>query len=352
MKTSTAVSASFAAACLVVLWVFSHPAPDLPSSFDDLVFDTIFELGTETGAPHQVFEGIWDIEASSDGRLAVLDLGGPGVHLFNSEGGHISSLTEIGLGEGQLDRPSGIAWSMPGRLTLWDPGSSWVSSFDVGLGSLTFRGRWRAFAFGETGFCSVRDRTYISYWHDGKIIHEFGLEGPVASFGEAPHVVGVDQLGPELREIAIEELTPSALLCTPRGVMDVSFTQSLVRLHGEDGQEVWSREIEDFNPIIAYSDDGIGLGRRFDAGKGSHLLRSVVPWGDSMVLIQHEVRMREIPDEGEIIILESRLLSLENGDEMARTRDLPLVSGAQGDRLYLVRDSPLSKVTVVRVDLG
>ena len=162
------------------------------------------------------------------------------MHLFDSDGGYISSLTEIGLEEGQIDRPSGIAWSDSGRLMLWDPGSSWVSIFEAGTETLAFKNRWRAFAFGETGFCSVGDRTYMSYLLNGQIIHELGADGPVRSFGEAPHVAGADELGPELQEIAVEELTPSELFCTRSGVIDVSFVQSMVRLHDERGVEVWS----------------------------------------------------------------------------------------------------------------
>ena len=153
-----------------------------------------------------------------------------------------------------------------------------------------------------------------------------------------------------LRDIAVEELTPSALLCTDLGVLDVNFVQSGVRLHDFDGNEIWSRELSDFRPIVAYSDDGIGLGRAFDQGEGSHLLRSVVPWGSSHVLVQHELRTREIPEEGDPEVFESRLLELTDGAEVARTRDFPLVFEAQGRRLYLLRQEPFAAVTVVEVN--
>jgi len=321
---------------------------ELPTTLEGLMLDTLVEIGAESGASYETFQGIWDIEADAEGRLAVLDLGGPAVHVFDSDGRHVASLDATGLEEGQLDRPSGIAWSEPGELMVWDPGSSWVSSFDVGA-SIEFEDRWRAFAFGETGFCVSGDRTFISFWLNDQVVHELGPDGPVRSFGVAPAVVGADVLGPELREIAIEELTPSALLCTPEGVLDVSFVQSLVRLHDMDGVEMWSRGFDDVNPIVVYSDDGIGLGREFDGVDGSHLLRSVVPWGASMVLVQHEIRLREIPEEGDVEVFESRLLRLADGSEVARTRDLPLVLGAQGRRLYLVSVEPYPKVSVVEV---
>ena len=320
-----------------------------PATLEGLVLDTLFEVGAGTGGV--TFGGIWDVEAAPDGRFAVLDLEAPAVHVFDAAGALLGSVDESGLDEGSLDRPSGLAWS--GRdLLVWDPGSSWITRFTLGASGVEFADRSRAFAFGETGFCSFGGRTYLSYWQDGEVVHEIGTEGPVRSFGPAPKVVGVDSLGAELQEIAIEELTPSALLCTDAGVLDVSFMQSGIRLHDQDGTPLWSRELEDYTPIVAYTPDGMGLGRRFDASRGSHLLRSVVPWGASFALVQHELRTQEIPDEGEVEVFESRLIRLEDGAETARTRSLPLILSAQGTRLYLATPGPSPTVLVVEASTG
>jgi hypothetical protein len=234
---------------------------------------------------------------------------------------------------------------------VWDPGASWISTFRIGGGGVDFVARRRAFAFGETGFCATGERAFVSYFgfQDGNVVHEIGLEGPVRSFGVAPEVAGSDALGPELLELATEELTPSALLCGPAGVLEVGFVQSIVRLHALDGTELWRRSFEAFRPVVVYSDDGIGLGRAFDEGEGSHLLRSVVPWGARHVLIQHELRRREIPAAGEAEVIESRLIRLEDGSEVSRTRTLPLVLAARGRRMALARLGDVAGVTVVQV---
>jgi hypothetical protein len=332
---------------VVALAACAEDVPELPTALDALVLDTLFELGAATGESWQAFEGVWDVEVDAEGRVAILDIGGPAVHVYDARGAHVATLAEKGLQPGRLDRPSGIAWSEPGALLVWDPGSSWVSGFRVTRDALAPTESFRAFAFGETGFCTQRGRTYLSYLLAGEVVHEVGADGPVRSFGAAPAVVGAETLGPELREIAEEELTPSALLCTPDGVVEVSFVQSLVRLHDLDGTELWSRGLDGFRPIVAYSDDGVGLGRAFDAGEGSHLLRSVVAWGRSRVLVQHELRQREFPEEGEVEVIESRLLDLTDGSEVARSRTLPLVLAAGGRRLFLVRQRPYPVVTVV-----
>lgn len=323
-------------------------ASEGPTAFAALELDTLFSVGTAAGEPWETFGGIWDVEASADGRFAVLDLEAPAVHVFDRRGTHVGSITQTGLEPGALDRPTGIAWSADGELLVWDPGSSWITTFTVGGAGVRYAARRRAFAFGETGFCSAGGRIFLSYWQDGSIIHEIGPDGgPVRSFGPAPAVVGIETLGPELQEIATEELTPSGLLCVPQGVLDVSFVQSLIRFHDLDGTLRWSRELADFVPIVAYSDDGMGLGRRFDAVRGSHLLRSIVSLGGGMVLVQHEVRTQEIPEEGEVEVFESRLVRLADGAEMDRTRSLPLFLAGEGTRLYAVREKPFPQVVVL-----
>jgi hypothetical protein len=344
-----------AAAGLVMVTACGGDEVELLSSFDELSLDTLFVVGAAEGEAWETFGGIWDVEAAPDGRFAVLDLEAPAVHVFDARGSHIGSITETGLGPGALDRPSGITWSGAGTLQVWDPGSSWISRFAVSASGVRYTDRRRAFAFGETGFCSTAGRTYLSYfqWNDdrfldGRVVHEIGPEGgAIRSFGDAPPLAGGETLGPELLEIATEELTPSGLLCTARGVLDVSFMQSLIRLHDLDGTLMWRRELEDFTPVVAYTDDGMGLGRGFDEVNGSHLLRSVVSIGEGMALVQHEVRRQEIPEEGEPEVFESRLIRIADGVEVDRTRALPLFLAGQGRRLYEVRERPFPQVIVL-----
>jgi len=315
-----------------------------PASLQALALDTVFVLGAEGGQPWEVFGGIWDVESSAGGDFAVLDLEAPAVHVFDASGAHVGSIDQTGLDEGALDRPSGIAWSGDGQLLVWDPGSSWISRFAVRASGVEFQDRWRAFAFGETGFCADGERTYLSYWQDGQVVHRIGEEGITASFGVAPGIPGVETLGLELQEIAVEELTPSGLLCTREGVLDVSFFASHVRLSDPDGSVLWERDFDAFNPLVVYTPDGMGLGRQFDAVDGSHLLRSVVEWGEGLALVQHELRTQEFPEEGEVEAFESRLIRLEDGLEIDRTRDLPLILAAHGTRLYAVHTVPYPQV--------
>lgn len=320
-----------------------------PLSFSSLAFDTAFVLGTDASGASIAFEGVWDIEVGPSGRLAVLDIGPPAVHIYDPEGEHVASIDASGLDEGQLDRPSGIVWSRPGELRVWDPGSSWVSRFEVSANEAVFVDRYRAFAFGETGFCVRNDRAFLSYFGEGQVVHEIGETGITNSFGAAPAIDGGDSLGAELLDIATEELTPSALLCTDHGIVDVSFVQRPARLHSFDGEVQWAKDLEGVRPIAAYSDDFIGLGRAFDEGEGSHLLRALVPWGEDHILVQHELRRSEYPEPGDPELFESRIIALADGSEVDRTRDLPLLLAAGHGRLYFVEQRPVPTITVVQL---
>jgi hypothetical protein len=317
-----------------------------PPALQELAFDTLFTIGVPQGATWEAFGGIWDLDVSPSGYLALLDIDAAQVHVYDAAGAHVGSIVETGLEEGALEGPAGLAWSGPTDLLIWDPGASWISRFSVGDGGVEFVERWRGFAFGETGFCAVGDRTYLSYWADGLVVHEIGADEVVASFGAAPDIPGVDTLGPELQEIAIEELSPSGLSCGPSGVLDVSFFGSRVRFHDLDGTELWAHDFADFNPLAVYSSDGMGLGREFSP-EGTQLLRSVVGWGEDMALVQHELRTQEFPPEGEVEVIESRLIRLSDGAEVDRSRDLPLVRATWGSRLYTVRDAPFAQVVAV-----
>lgn len=314
-----------------------------------LTLDTVFAIGAADGETWEAFEGIWEVEASPAGYVAVLDIGSSQVHVYDAAGLHVGSVLDSGLDAGALSGPDGLAWRSGSELLVWDPGSSWVSEFTVGPQGIEFVDRQRAFAFGETGFCAAGERTYLSYWQSGVVVHELGPDGPSNSFGPAPDIPGVETLGPELQEIAIEELTPSALLCAPGGVLDVSAFGSQLRMHSADGELLWSRDADDFNPLVVFTPDGMGLGRQFDENEGTHLFESVVGWGEEMALVQHELLRREFPEVGEVPVIESRLIRLADGEEVDRTRDLPQIAATWGQRIYAIRDEPFPQVLAIEV---
>jgi hypothetical protein len=325
-------------------------AAALPATLQGLATDTLFEIGASQGESWRSFGGIWDVDVSSSGNTAVLDIESAQVHVYDSTGAHVGSVLTAGLDPGSLEAPSGLTWAGDDDLLVWDPGTSTISQFDVSTTGVQFEERVAAYAFGETGFCADDDHTYLSYWQNGLVVHEIGDAGVDRSFGTAPQIPGMSELGPELQEIGIEELSPSELLCTPAGVLDVAFFGSRIRLHDHAGTLVWEREFEEFNPLSVYSPDGMGLGRQFDATQGTSLLHSIVAWGADHALVQHEIRTREFLEEGEVPVLESRLIRLSDGAEVDRSRELPRILATWGSRFYVVVDDPFPRIVVLEVN--
>ncbi|MEX1258012.1 MAG: hypothetical protein WEG36_10365 [Gemmatimonadota bacterium] len=322
----------------------------LPPRLERLRVDTLFAIGAQSGEPWETFGGIWDVATAPDGRFAVLDVDAVAVHLFDGAGAPLGSIADQGLDPGTLRSPTGIAWNGGDELRVWDPGSSWISRFSVGPSGAEFVDRHRAFAFGETGFCTSEGRVFLSYFQDGQVIHEIGGDGAIVrSFSPAPDVAGMETLVLELQELALEELTPSKLLCVSGGVLEASYFQSRIQFHDTEGRLVWSRELADFTPVLAYSPDDMGVGLQYAEGDGSHLLRSVVPWGDGRALLQHELRVEGSRPDGAADPIESRLIRLEDGAEEARTRSLPLILGTRGNRVFEVRQRPVPQVLVLEV---
>lgn len=325
----------------------AEAAGGLPSSLQGIAGDTIFEIGAAQGESWQTFGGIWDVDVSPSGFVALLDIETGQVHVYDEAGGHVGSVSQKGVDPGALEAPAALAWGGAGDLLVWDPGTSNISDFNVSSAGVEFEQRWPAFAFGETGFCADGERRYMSYWQDGLVVHQIGNAGVERSFGAVPEIPGMETLGPELQEIAVEELSPSELLCTPSGVLDVAFFGSKMRLHDSAGALVWEKKFEEFNPMSVFTPDSMGLGRQFDEAEGSSLLHSVLEWGDEHAMIQHEIRTAEFVAEGEVPVVESRLVRLADGAEVDRTRELPRVLASWGRRLYIVVDDPFPKVVVL-----
>jgi len=328
------------------------PAPmpaESPSHLQNLHFDTLAIIGDPAGDAWEAFVGIWDVTVAQDGTFAVLDSQAPAVHVYDDQGGHLTSISEDGFQLGQLSRPSGASWTPGGELHVWDPSNRRISLYSVSAVGSEFVSMRNAEAFGETGFCALGDRTYLSFLMDGRIVHEVGTGGTIThSFSEAPSITGIDAIPDGAREMALEDLTPSRLLCLNDRIVEVSYFQPRIRLHDPEGSTIWTTELDGFRPVTPISPDGMGVGFEYAAGEGSHMARSVVPWGDGTVLVQYELRAPGPRPAGQDFHgLESRLIDLATGEELDRTSDLPLFLGARGDRFIQVRQSPQPQVVVL-----
>jgi len=319
------------------------------TGIEELTFDTLAVLGSPQGQPWEAFGGVWDVAVTSDGRFAVIDFQAPAVHVYGADAGHLGSVAARGSGPGELLGPSGIGWDAGGHLVVWDPSNGRISRYSVDAGGTRFVDQRRAFAFGETGFCTLGDRVYLSFLQDDHVVHEINPDAGIAhSFSPAPDVIGIEAISGGAREMALEDLTPSRLLCAEGRVIEVGFFQPRVQAFSPDGDLLWSRELDDFTPVLPVSPDDMGVGFEYDEASGSHMARSVVPWGANHALVQYEVRRPgPRPAGADFHALESRLIRTDSGEEVSRTWDLPLILASGGDRLFAVRQFPVPQVLVL-----
>jgi len=333
----------------------STPAPASIGSgetelrIEGLTFDTVAAIGNPQGQPWEAFGGVWDVAVASDGRFAVIDFQAPAVHVFGSDATHLGSVAARGSGPGDLLGPSGIGWDASGHLVVWDPSNGRISRYAIGAGGPQFVDQRRAFAFGETGFCTLGDRVYLSFLQDDHVVHEIRPDAGIAhSFASVPDVTGIDAISGGAREMALEDLSPSRLLCAAGRVIEVGFFQPRIQAFSPDGDLLWSRELDNFIPVLPVSPDDMGVGFEYDEANGSHMARSVIPWGENHALIQYEIRRPGPRPEGaDFHALESRLIRTDSGEELGRTRELPLILAAGGDRLFAVRQFPAPQVLIL-----
>ena len=325
-----------------------------PGSLAGLRFDTLAVIGNPDGAAWEAFGGIWDVAMASDGSFAVLDAQAPAVHLFDAQGGPAGSILGRGFVLGELSRPSGIGWSAGGDLFVWDPANRRISRFAMSPSGPAYGDMRGAEAFGETGFCVLGDRLYLSFLEGSEIVHEVAPAGGLGnSFSDAPAVIGIDAIPDAARGMAIEDLTLSRILCVDGQILEVSDFQPRLRLHDADGSTRWTTELADFVPVLPHSPDGMGVGFQYAEGTGSHMARSAVAWGNGAALVQYELRQPgSRPAGADFHALESRLIDLATGRELDRSRELPLLLGGQGNRFLEVRQTPVPQVLLLERQSG
>jgi YD repeat-containing protein len=75
--------------------------------------------------------GRTDVDADGQGRIYVLDSGGPRVQIFDAQGKFMRSIGKSGEGPGEMKMPSQIAVSRDAKLAVFDMGLQRISIFDA-----------------------------------------------------------------------------------------------------------------------------------------------------------------------------------------------------------------------------
>jgi hypothetical protein len=311
-------------------------------------------VGQLDGADHQIFGEIADVRAAEGETFFVLDRQAREVWWYESSGEPVASLRQRGSGPGELARPRAIDVSDHGTVTVFDDTNSRYSVYDVTDAEFRFLGSFEPLG-GEVTVgrhvCSVRDRVFIQTVHDGRLIHEVSLSGEILrSFGSIEHA-SEDSFGPAAPMVeAVKNSGHLTCFTHPDVIVAVGRYLPLVRAFSLDGEQIWQSELNDIRNIGF--GPGVGLNPIIDDEHGSHMGESVVRWNEERLLVQYSVTW---PDgigaddrDRDHYLVESRLLEIDSGREVARSVDLPLVVDASQGRYFGFRNVPVPQVVAYR----
>lgn len=119
----------------IFIAVFLTSCSSDPKSYDSI--NHLPEINTEllfeiSGNNDAAFSRISDVKVSSNGTIIVADASANRIHLFNSEGGYLSTALRDGRGPGEVQNLLGrIALSDDDRLTIYDQSLRRLSIFDL-----------------------------------------------------------------------------------------------------------------------------------------------------------------------------------------------------------------------------
>jgi len=303
----------------------------------------IASVGVLDGAEEFVLGTVRDVRASGDGSFFVLDGSGRLVRWYDSDGSYRGGLTTKGQGPGEIEIPLAIDVSSDGTLSVLDLGNRRISVYRTTSGDLPFVASMSVplspYSYNERNLCRVADRWYLQHLMEGSVIRAYGEDGSVLHSWQTPHPPSEGDLG-GLTPIAEIVMNSGMLLCAEdqSRIVAVGLRSETVRAYSLDGALLWERQIEGLVPE-RYED----LGNPSD---GTHVGISLVRWSEGSALIQfeHWTGLRRTPDS---VRIESIEISLDDGQEVSRTDQLPVIVEVAWPLVYSYENEPFPRVLVL-----
>jgi hypothetical protein len=311
--------------------------------------DTLAIIGVAEGDSTQEFGQLIAAGIGESGDVVLLDLRRPGVFWFDSTG-HFRAVTTVGRGPGEVAQPRAITASHTGAVLVLDPANPRLSYLRESGGRVVVDSAINTVHV-STSLCELAGDAYAGFLLDGMVAHAVGSDGrPHRSFGPEPTLPQFDAAG-DLGVLARRQIVEPRLFCdSPRDqVVLAGRSHPLVRAYDSSGSMTWSAELEDVHSI-AFELTGTGAVQGVpDPVHGASFVRSMVAWGPQHVLIQYVRSFQGGPPEGrEFSGIDSRLLDLTTGAEVARSDELPLIAATRGDRSVVIENVPYPRAIVVR----
>jgi hypothetical protein len=313
--------------------------------------DTVAVIGVLDGADHEVFGRLGAAAVQGGLGVVLLDEQAGAALWYDLDGAFRGRLGGgRGQGPGDLNMPIAVHAGADSTLWILDRENVRISQFTVqASGTISYTGSL-AGGFPDGSVCRLRGRLFEAGLRSGALLHELSEAGTVGSWGTAPEIDGIESAG-EWRFAAEPQVLQGKVLCAEDSETIVMALAShpLVRAFDAGGAVRWETRLTEFTPVGFTVDPNGRLRPAIDAENGAYFLKSIVPWNDGTVLIQYEVRMRgPRPENADFHGVDSRLLDLATGAELASSRDLPRIAARSGDHVVVIANTPYPRAVIVR----
>lgn len=305
-------------------------------------------IGRLDGDDVQAFGMIRKVEVDAAGNVYVLGEQTSDIHVFNRDGGHITSYRRSGRGPRELLGIRGSDLDSEGILHVADAGNGRISTFELDGDSLAFRAV-TTLRFAPEDVCVLGGRRYVLHQPgppgaptiseidgNGQVIRRFASpEGPRGAeqrreLGQTPHMLNWGF-------IACDEAT--------RTIVKFNWLVPVVRAFDPEGGMLWETTLDDYIPW-QLRQNRLGLCCRYrpdpDAGF-SHSGKSVVTDGSSHVLLGLQI---EGPGSAENRRHELLVLDVSSGRVIERHRTVGVVGSVRNGRIFTYAEEPFPQVRV------
>lgn len=314
----------------------------------DWSVDTVSSIGVMAGEAHEEFGRLVDGELTDDLDVILLALSPPGLSAFRADGSLLGQVRSQGESPGELFQPMSTGIAEGREVLVFDAGTSRLSRFRVdsdGLGYVegtTLNPNVRS-------VCALGGDRWIGHLDNGKVAHRLDPEGEIEiAVGPAPDLEELEELG-GLAPLAHQQVVGGRLYCdeTRGRVVVAGAAHPLVRAYSGEGEEEWATELEDIHRQRFRLEEGT-LRSFGDPEHGTSFVGSLVRWNADHLLIQYQVRREgPPPDDRDFHAIDSRLLSLESGEEVARSDALPWIVASRDEHFLIVENTPFPRAVLV-----
>lgn len=275
------------------------------------------------GDAHDVFALAIDVALDDESRIYVLDRFNQAVKIFGSDGAYLGSFGRAGQGPGEFGAPTALEAMSDGRLAISDLGVKMFSPSEDGYAhSATHR-----MELVPEKACSAADRLFVSGWDAGTktMIHEVPVSegrGRLQSFGRGYTA------GSWIVQDGISE-GPIACFADPlRVVFAFGRIPVVAAYSAEDQSLLWEATLDGFNqpPLTEMPGGGFGVSNRVVRDE----VASLTPVSPRHLLLQ-TIRLPPSTERGDIPEAEelqprSYLVDVATGEGALISVSLPIVA--------------------------